>query len=71
MPRYCFGVRETTIRTAYVDAPSCAEARAMLEEWANENNPRGFSGEREPLIMGDQDTIRITFTSVSDPSESA
>lgn len=62
---FCFDVRETITRTAYVEAGSAAEARELLVRWGN---GVGDLAEDGPIMLGDYRSDGFTFRSVKDPS---
>jgi hypothetical protein len=60
---YYFDVRETTVRSAQVNASSVAEARQKLDAWLAS---KGASNDDDSIVLGDLDSVRITFRSVRD-----
>ena len=64
MAQFVFDVRETTSRTAYVEAESAAEARQLLNRWGDFE---GDLAEDGPIHLGDLYTLGFTFRSIKDP----
>lgn len=65
MPIYYFSVRETTDRSAAVEAGSAKEARQLLQRWADlEGALAEGSG---PIRLSDLFSVGFTFRSIKEP----
>lgn len=62
---YFFELRETTVRSADVTAPSLSEARRMMREQAAGQGRADMGGEA-PIQLGDIRSVKVTFRLIGD-----